>query len=478
LIDAERAHAATGDEPHEPSVGRALSVLANVPASIAFLRADVARLRGDATSAIAYDQQALSHLGEGDWLLRSHVSWNLGVADWLRGRLGEAERALSEVVDARRAIGEGYLAMRVAYDLGQVQRAQGRLDAALDTFGEWLGGTSEGRSEPPHLGMAHLGLAEVLYERDELAAAHQHATRAVALSRRLAFTQPLASALGMLARIQRARGDADGAFETMDDAERVELSSQVVPLLNPVPGWRARFLLDRGEVDEVARWTKTRGLAVNDEPTYPTEGDYLVLARVLLATQQQDQAVRLLARLGAQAAVQGRTGSIIEVGALHALALAAAGDEATAMTTLAEALALAGPEGYVRVFVDEGPAMAHLLGRLAPLQRAGPIELTNRVPQHYVDQLTSAARRGRTRAPSPPLGLDSSGVARSAEPLSDRELQVLGLLAAGKSNQEIADELVVVRDTVKKHVGHILTKLGAANRTQAVARARALKLLP
>jgi ATP/maltotriose-dependent transcriptional regulator MalT len=477
LIDAERAHAATGEEPHEPSVGRALSVLANVPASIAFLRADTARLRGDAAGAIAHDQQALSHLGEGDWLLRSHVAWNLGVADWLRGRLGEAEHALSEVVDARRAVGEGYLAMRVAYDLGQVQRAQGRLGAALDTFGHWLGETSEGGSELPHVGMAHLGFAEVLYERDELAAAYLHATRAVALSQRLAFTQPLASGLGMLARIRWAQGDADGALEAMDEAERVELSPQVVPLLNPVPVWRARLLVDRGEVDEVARWTEARGLAVDDEPTYPIEGDYLVLARVLLATKQRDQAVRLLAWLGIQAAAQGRTGSMIEVGALHALALAAAGDQATALTTLARALVLAGPEGYARVFADEGPAMARLLGRLAATQRAGRLELTDGVPQHYLDQLTSAARPGRARVPSPPR-LDRSGVARPAEPLSDRERQVLALLAAGKSNRQIADELVVVLDTVKKHVGHILDKLGAANRTQAVARARALGLLP
>jgi LuxR family maltose regulon positive regulatory protein len=291
----------------------------------------------------------------------------------------------------------------------------------------------------------------------------------------MAFTQPLASGLGMLARIRWAQGDGDGAIEAMGDAERVELSAQVVPLLNPVPVWRARLLLDRGEVDEVTRWVDARGLAVTDEPTYPREGDYLVLARVFLATQQHDQAVRLLALLGAQAAAQGRTGSIIEVGALHARALAAAGDEATALTTLAKALALAGPEGHVRVFVDEGPAMARLLGRLAAVQRAGQIDLADAVPQHYLDQLMSAARRGRARRHSTP---DISGVAGSAEPLSDRELQVLTLLAAGKSNQEIADELVVVRDTVKKHVGHILDKLGAANRTQAVARARALRLLP
>ena len=131
LSAAERALAASGNEPHQPSVGRALSVLANVPAAIAFLHADLERLRGDSARAVAYDQQALRHLEKTDWLLGSHVAWNLAVADWMSGRPQQAEQALAEVVAARRAAGEGYLAMRVAYDLGQVQRAQGRLSAAL-----------------------------------------------------------------------------------------------------------------------------------------------------------------------------------------------------------------------------------------------------------------------------------------------------------------------------------------------------------
>ena len=169
LVQAERAFSVSGDEPHEPSVGRALSVLANVPASIAFLRAELARLRGDAERAVACDQQALAHLGEGDWLLRSMVAWNLAVAEWLRGRLEPAEHALAEVVAERQAAGEGYLAMRVCYDLGQVQRAQGRLDAALATYRRGLEPANETGSQLSAAGIMHVGLAEVLYEQDELA---------------------------------------------------------------------------------------------------------------------------------------------------------------------------------------------------------------------------------------------------------------------------------------------------------------------
>lgn len=157
LTAAERALAASGNEPHQPSVGRALSVLANVPAAIAFLHADLERLRGDSARAVSYDQQALRHLEKSDWLLGSHVAWNLAVADWMSGRPQQAEQALAEVVAARRAAGEGYLAMRVAYDLGQVQRAQGRLSAALATYRQGMEATGGASAQLPHVGMAHIG---------------------------------------------------------------------------------------------------------------------------------------------------------------------------------------------------------------------------------------------------------------------------------------------------------------------------------
>jgi ATP/maltotriose-dependent transcriptional regulator MalT len=176
-------------------------VLANVSASITFLRAELARLRGDAARAVDFDQQATGYLGEEDWLLRSQVAWNLAAAHWLRGELGEADRALADVVAERVAAGEGYLAMRVCYDLGQVQRALGRLGAAQRTHQRRLEIASEAGQQPPPAGMAHVGLAETLYEMNKLPAAHEHATRGVALCRQLAYTQPLATGLAMLARI-------------------------------------------------------------------------------------------------------------------------------------------------------------------------------------------------------------------------------------------------------------------------------------
>ena len=475
VASAERAFAAAGDEPHEPSVGRALSVLANVPAAIAFLRADLARWRGDPDRAVDCARQALTHLGEEDWLLRSQVAWNLAGVDWVRGKLAEAERALANLVAERVAAGEGYLAGRVCYDHGEVQLAQGRLSAAQRTYQQGVEIASEAGQQPPPVGMALVGLAEVLYERNELAAAHEHAMQGAALCRQLAFTQPLARSLAMLARIRQAQGDTAGALEAIGQAERVHLSPQLAALYNPVPAWRARLLLASGEAAAAARWVSGRGLRASDEPGYPREREYLALARVLLAQDASGRALVLLDRIHAQAAAQQRTGSVIEAAALRALALADAGDQAAASASLAEALALAAPEGYIRVFADEGAPMARLLGRLAAARRTGRVVFPGPVPQPYLNQLIQAFQP----AVAPPVARHTAmaGLAELAEPLSGRELEVLRLLAAGKSNQQIADELVVTLATVKKHVGHILGKLAAGNRTQAVARARVLGLL-
>jgi LuxR family transcriptional regulator, maltose regulon positive regulatory protein len=474
LGDAERAFAIRGDEPYEPSLPRAMSVLANIPAGIAFLHAVLARLRGEAALAGDYNRQALAHLGEEDWLMRSFVRWNLAVADWQRGRLGQAERDLAELTAERRAAGESFHAMRACYDLGQVQRAQGRLDAALATYRQALGAAGEGSGQPPHLGLAHVGLAQVLYERDELTAALDHATRGVTLCRQLAFTPTLASGLAVVARIRQAHGDAAGALAAMEEAEQVQLSPQVIALLNQVPSWQARLLLAQGDVSAAAQWAKAAGLRPEDEPDYPREPAYLVLARVLLAQDRPGPALTLLQRLLATAASQGRTGSIIEIQALRALALAASGDHAGALGALAEALTPAWPQGYIRVFADEGAPMHALLAQLSAAQQ------DQRAPARGIraGYLTALLRAcGRADA-VPPHSRAAAAPGGMAEPLTDREMDVLRLVAAGRSNQRIAHELVVALDTVKRHVTHILGKLGAANRTEAVARARQLGLIP
>jgi LuxR family transcriptional regulator, maltose regulon positive regulatory protein len=477
LDDAGCASAASGGEQYEPSPGspRGNSVLANVPAGIAFLRATLARLRGDAALAADYNRHALAQLGEDDWLMRSFVRWNQAAADWLLGRLEPAEHGLAKVQE-QRTTGEfrgDFLAMRVCYDLSQVQRAQGNLDAALATGRQVLENAGES-SQTAITGPAHVGLAEVLYERNDLPAALDHATRGVTLCQQLAFTPPLATGLAVVARIWQAHGEAAAALEAMGEARQVELSPQVVALLNPVPSQWARLLLAQGDVHGAAQWAKAAGLGPGDEPDYPLEPGYLVLARVLLAQDRPGPALTLLQRLLAIAASQGRTGSVIEIQALRALALAARGDHASAVDALAEALTLAGPQGYVRVFADEGAPMRALLARLSAAQR------DQRAPARgiHAGYLAALLRACGQADAVPAQGRAAAAPPGMAEPLTGRELEVLRLLAAGSSNQRIARDLFVALDTVKKHVTHVLGKLGAANRTEAAARARQLGLIP
>jgi LuxR family maltose regulon positive regulatory protein len=223
-------------------------------------------------------------------------------------------------------------------------------------------------------------------------------------------------------------------------------------------------MLAQGGIDAAAQWAKAAGLSPDDDPDYPNEPAYLLLVRVLLARGDPGPALTLLQRLLDAAVSQGRSRSIIEIQVLRALALAVRGDHASALGALTEALTLAGPQGYVRVFADEGAPMRTLLAQLPAATRIDP---------GYLAAVLGACGQdgpGALRKPTAPPGL--------AEPLTDRELEVLRLLAAGKSNQRIAHDLVVALDTVKKHVTHVLGKLGAANRTEAAARARELGLIP
>jgi LuxR family maltose regulon positive regulatory protein len=317
-------------------------------------------------------------------------------------------------------------------------------------------------------------MAEVAYQRNELDSALARVTDGIPLCRRLTYTQPLANGLATLALIRQAAGDTAGALDAIAEAEKIAPSPEVADLLNPVRAQRARLLLAQGDLAAAAHWTEEHGLGADEEVSYSREPAYLMLARVLLASHAADKAIRLLGRLNVDAAAHGRTGSLIEIQALMALAMAAGGDQARAVTTLAAAITHAHPQGFIRVFADEGPAMGALLGRLIASQpRHVPAAI---VPVDYLGRLARASRRdascgGSATRPSTAV---ASGMVTA---LSDREREVLYLVAAGKQNREIADELYITRDTVKKHVTHIFEKLGAANRTQATARARDLGLL-
>jgi LuxR family maltose regulon positive regulatory protein len=423
---------------------------------MASFRTTLANMRGEADRATKLARHALAHLNERDQVLRAMVDWELARARWMRGDLDGAERAMTssrwaETEAAQRAADEPYIPLILSWDLGRVQGARGRLRSALRTYRSALGlATEAGRSAASVAGIAQVGLAEVLYEQNEPSAALEHAEEGVERCKQLANRLPLAAGLASHARIRQALGDPTGALRAIGDAERVGLSPEMTELYNPVPVQRARLLLLQGEVAEVARWTAERGLGVEDEPSYIREREHLVLARVLIAEGKPDQALRLLERLLAAAEATERMGSVIEILSLQALALWARDEKERAVSTLARALSLAEPEGYVRTFVDEGLPMGELLSEVLEAQQRRHLSLD--IPVHYLRKLLAALEQVAPGAMPPGAEL--------AEPLSERELEVLTLVAAGKTNPQIASALFVAQSTVKTHLSNLFRKLG------------------
>ncbi|MDR0343134.1 MAG: hypothetical protein LBI49_08420, partial [Nocardiopsaceae bacterium] len=208
LDAAERAFADADEEHFEPSVGRTASLLSNLPAAIARERAQIAQLRGDADATAAFASRALAEAGDDEWIPTAVTKGILAIAEWMRGRLREAEQLLPAVIAARGAVGEYALAVRGCHILGQVQRAQGRLDDAVGTYQLALEITElPGRPALPVAGPGHVGLAEVAYQRNELDAALRHLSDGIPLCRQYVYTQPLATALATLAWIRQAQGD-------------------------------------------------------------------------------------------------------------------------------------------------------------------------------------------------------------------------------------------------------------------------------
>jgi LuxR family transcriptional regulator, maltose regulon positive regulatory protein len=249
LDAAERALAGSApvaDEPFEPQAGKAASLLVNIPALIAIHRSLLAQLRGDADGTATFAAQALASLGGGERLLSSRIRGSVAAAEWLRGRLEGAERAFASSMAGWRV---GQPVSWGVYQLGQVQRAQGRLDAAAETYRRTLDvAAASGPPSTPPAGPAYVGLGEVAYQRNELDSALRQVTEGIALCRQFPYPAPLAAGLVTLAWIRQAKGDQDGALEAMGEAERAALDPAVTSLINPVPTQRARLLLAQGGV--------------------------------------------------------------------------------------------------------------------------------------------------------------------------------------------------------------------------------------
>src|SRR5215210_6720196 len=469
LRDAERS---LGGSSETSSVklmdDESVGWLADVPSCMAIIRGDLARMRGDVPRAIELSRQALAHLPEDSTYLRSKAIWNLGISSWTRGDLMTAEQAFGKLTTEVRTTSNAYLRLLAAYGLGRLRVVQGRLLEAEKAY-RWALRPEIGKGKPqlPVAGWAYLGMGELLREWNDLDAATRYLMEGLELGKWVGAAGPLAITYTALARVKQAQGEANGALEAIDMARKNAQDFQVHDPLNPLAANLARVQLAQGDVAATVRWVRERKLGVDDELNYMREIEHLVLARVLIAQDRPDDALRLLGRLLSAAHAAGRMGSVIEILVLQALLLQAEGHTARAVRILGDALSLAEPEGYRRIFVDEGAPIAALLRRVSSAGNS----------PKYVDTLLATLRQHAEDPRLPTETSISKDVQLLSEPLSERELEVLRLIASGLSNREIAQELFVTPGTTKRHVHNIYRKLEVRSRTQAIARARDLGLI-
>jgi LuxR family transcriptional regulator, maltose regulon positive regulatory protein len=430
-----------------------------------------ARLRGDAPGAVEHARRALSLLPDEDLDQRSFAASGLGFALRITGDLVAADEALAEAVEMARAADHSYGMLSTMVWRARVQMELGRLREAEDSFGRALRFVAErGVGLLPAAGIAHIGMGALLYERDELDEAERELEEGVRLAERAREVGNLVRGYVTLSRTRLAQGDEEGALEIAREAERVARGSDADLQIAIAGAWMTRLRLARGNVAQAS--SLEQGRAAGAEGAARTAGaarsaHLLTSARLLRAQGRHREALGLLEEPREEAEASGRTGDLIEVITLQALALWEGRERERAVGTLAKAMVLAEPEGYVRTIVDEGPPMAEILSGMLQATNRGSLDPP--VPARYLRKLLAVLERDSARTASP--------VGELPERLSGREHEVLQLLAAGKSNRRIAADLFVSVGTVKTHLNNLYRKLGARSRTQAVARARDLNLI-
>ncbi|MDQ6782667.1 MAG: LuxR C-terminal-related transcriptional regulator [Actinomycetota bacterium] len=435
-----------------------------LPAAIEMYRAALALVRGDLEGTVTHGRRAVAMAPNDDHLERAGAAALVGLASWTRGDIDGAIDGYSQSIDGLSRAGHIADVLGCSITLADLRLAQGRLRDAFTIYTDALALSVNAGGEPLR-GTAdmHVGLSEVHLERDEVDAASEHLQKSQDLGEHNGLPQhPYRWRLAM-ARLREAEGDVAAAVELLDDAERV-YTTDFSPSVRPIPAVRAGMLATHGHLPAAIAWVHDRSLACDDDLEYLTEFEHIALAKVTLARFRAERspelagdAVRLLERLLASAHAGGRMGVVLQVVVLLALTEDARGDRAGALARLGAAVELAEPEGYVRVFLDEGQPMRILLSALTE-GRSGS----------YASRLLQT--RGQ-HAPDPPAAQ------WLIDPLSERELDVLRLLGTDLSGPEIARELTVSLNTVRTHTKSIYSKLGVTSRRAAVRHADELKLL-
>lgn len=438
-----------------------------VESRIAVGRGYLAVAAGDLDATVEFARRARELILPDEHHWHGTAAGLLAVAHWKRGELEAAQPLQSAAVTSFEHGGDSGLATTSAYHEADLLKARGRLNEARRRYERSLEFCSHhGGSALRMAPNLYLGLSELCCERNDLAGAALHLQQAEALGiypPRTPFRHTLARA-----RLHQAHGEYDAALELLDEAARLQVRG-AVPDTRPIPAWRARLHLMQGRIADAAAWAEREALTPDDPPDFAREYAHLTLARLLLAQGRAERdheavrdALRLLACLEEAARQGGRMAAVIESRLLRALGESSLGDTSRALDTLTGALELAQPEGFARLFIEEGAPMRDLLRKAVAAGVGG----------NYAHDLLAATgqRPAATPAPHPAM-------AALAEPLTTREIEILRLVAAGMQNQDVADHLVISLATVKRHVANVYGKLDVNNRTAAVARARELQLL-
>jgi len=415
-----------------------------LPGAIEMYRAALALSRGEVAGTADHARRVLAVAPDDDELnAAAHAL--LGLAAWWDGDLDTAFAEYTDSITRMRRIGHLADILGVSIQMADIRVAQGRLREGQRLYEQGIQLVAD-HGGGPRRGIAdmHVGLAEIMRERDERDAAAEHLRRAETLELFGTPQYPYRSRT-VRAGLLLADGDPDGCLRLLEEAERV-YDTDFSPAVRPVGARRARTYVRQGDLASARAWVRERGLSLDDEPSYVTEFEHTTLAVILLSDRTDQRELHrvsaMLDRLLAAAESGDRGGSMIEILAVQALTYDARGDTAKALDALRRAIALAEPEGYVRVFAYLGPRLAEL--------------------REMLTTGTSPVRAGLVD----PL----------VDPLSERELDVLRLLRSDLSGPDIARELIVSLNTVRTHTKHIYTKLGVSNRREAVRRADELGL--
>ncbi len=443
----------------------------SLPVFIANARAYYAQLLGDTPSTMKYAQQALDLLPEDDYIKRIPAMFILGLMYWGQGELDTAYQSVDDAMSVFQMAGQFIFAIGGTFCLANMRIAQGRLQDAVSVYDRALQlALTQGDPAIPGTADLYLGLAGLHHERGNVEEVLLNLSKSEALGQEALAAWPYRLRIAQ-AQIKQSQRDMDGAITSLDEAERLYFRT-LIPNLRPISALKTRVWIAQGKLTAALSWEHKQGLSVDDDLSFLRQFEHITLARLRIAQYKQGgndnamlEAMALLNRL-LKAAQEGRwLTSMIEILLLQAVAHQAQENLPLARVPLARALTLAEPEGYVRIFADEGLPMAELLSDAA----------AQGIMPNYVDRLLSAFEEQRDVHPTPP-GKQSVSLQPLVEPLSERELEVLRLLRTELNGPEIAQTLMVSLNTMRTHTKNIYNKLGVNNRRAAVHRAEDINL--